>query len=103
MRFLVLGAGQQGSACAFDLLTRTDAEVVIADREVGALAPFLAPFRDGRLSVRRLDAADRAAADGLLEGVTATMCAFPYYLNPSMTEAAINALIATNDSISMPP
>ena len=42
MRFLVLGAGQQGSACAFDLLTRTDAEVVIADREVGALAPFLA-------------------------------------------------------------
>ena len=43
MRMLVLGAGLQGSACAFDLLQNPDVrEVRLADLTVDHLAPFLA-------------------------------------------------------------
>jgi lysine 6-dehydrogenase len=91
MRMLVLGAGQQGSACAYDLLTRTDARVVVADRYVDDVAAILRPFLGDRLEVARLDASDRRAVDELMHGAIATMCALPYYLNPAMTEAAIEA------------
>lgn len=91
MRMLVLGAGQQGSACAYDLLTRSDAEVVLADRRIEPLLPFLGGFVGDRLTLVPFDAADRGAVDRLMEGVTATMCALPYYLNLSMLEAAIAA------------
>ena len=44
MRMLVLGAGLQGSACAFDLLRNPDVErVALADLRVGHPAPFLQP------------------------------------------------------------
>ena len=45
MRMLVLGAGLQGSACAFDLLQNPDVrEVRLADLTVEHLPPFLAPY-----------------------------------------------------------
>ena len=91
MRMIVLGAGQQGSACAYDLLTRTEAEVVIADQNVDSLPSFLNPFLGGRLAARQLDASDRQSVDELLRGATATMCALPYYLNLGISEAAISA------------
>jgi lysine 6-dehydrogenase len=91
MRMLVLGAGYQGSACAYDLLTHTDHEVVIADLRVDSLAPFLQPFLGERLSVQQVDANDRAAIRQVMEGVSATMSAFPYYFNLGMAVAAIDA------------
>jgi lysine 6-dehydrogenase len=91
MRMLVLGAGQQGSACAFDLLTRTDHEVVIADLRVDSLPDFLRPFLGGRLTAIRLDAQDRGAVRDAMRGVSATMSAFPYYFNLGMAVAAIDS------------
>jgi lysine 6-dehydrogenase len=91
MRMLVLGAGQQGSACAYDLLTHTDHEVVIADRDVGSLAPFLRPFLGRRLVPLRLDARNDAQVREAMAGVAATMSAFPYYFNAPMTAAAVEA------------
>lgn len=91
MRMLVLGAGQQGSACAYDLLTQTDHEVVIADIDVDHLPPFLHPFLGERLTATRVDAKDRGAVRAAMEGVSATMSAFPYYFNLGMTVAAIDA------------
>jgi lysine 6-dehydrogenase len=91
MRMLVLGAGQQGSACAYDLLTHTDHEVAIADREVDSLAPFLRPFLGRRLVPMRLDARDEAQVREAMAGVTATMSAFPYYFNEPMAAAAVEA------------
>ena len=45
MRMLVLGAGLQGSACAYDLLQHPDVtEVRLADLRVDHLPPFLAPY-----------------------------------------------------------
>ena len=44
MRMLVLGAGLQGSACAYDLLANTNHDVVIADQNVDGLPAFLQPY-----------------------------------------------------------
>lgn len=91
MRMLVLGAGQQGSACAFDLLQSTDHEIVLADIDVQSVAPFLEPHVGDRLTLLPLDAEDRGAVSEAVEGVTATMSAFPYYYNLAMASAAIEA------------
>jgi lysine 6-dehydrogenase len=91
MRMLVLGAGQQGSACAYDLLTRTDHDVTLADLRVDALADFLRPFLGGRLTTAAADARDPAALREVVRGAAATMNALPYYFNLAVTEAAIEA------------
>jgi lysine 6-dehydrogenase len=91
MRMLVLGAGQQGSACAYDLLVNTDHEVVLADLAFATVAEFLQPFVGGRLTLRQVDANDHAAVRGAMEGVSATMSAFPYYFNTDMAVAALDA------------
>jgi lysine 6-dehydrogenase len=91
MRMLVLGAGQQGSACAYDLLTHTDHDVVLADLDVEKVLPFLERFVGNRLTLQRVDANDRGAVRAAMEGVSATMSAFPYYFNHGMAVAAIDA------------
>ena len=90
MRMLVLGAGQQGSACAYDLLRHTDHDVVIADVSVDSLRESLQPWLGGRLTAVRLDANDRTAVRDVMEGAAAVMNAFPYYFNLGMTVAAID-------------
>jgi lysine 6-dehydrogenase len=89
MRMLVLGAGQQGSACAFDLLTHTADEVTIADLHVDELLPFLTPFLGERLTTRSVDARDPVALREAMSGATATMNALPYYFNLGVAEAAV--------------
>ena len=93
MRMLVLGAGLQGSACAYDLLQNPAiTEVRLADRTVKHLPPFLQPYVDGeRLKLITLDVKDTAAVRAAMAGVRSVMCAIPYYFNLAMTEAAIAA------------
>jgi len=91
MRMLVLGAGLQGSACAYDLLAYTDHDVVLADLSVDGLPGFLKPYLGGRLTAVKVDANDRAGIRQVMEGVSATMSAFPYYFNHGMTVAAVDA------------
>ena len=90
MRMLVLGAGQQGSACAYDLLTQTDYEVVLADSRRDPLPEFLEPFAD-RLERPILDARDASAVREVMRGASAVMSALPYYLNLDMCRAALEA------------
>ena len=91
MRMLVLGAGLQGSACAYDLLAHTDHEVILADQNVDRLPEFLQPYLGGRLATVQVDANDRGGIRRVMDGVTATMSAFPYYLNYGMSVAALDA------------
>jgi lysine 6-dehydrogenase len=90
---LVLGAGLQGSACAYDLLQNPAvAEVRLADRESVALPAFLSSYaRDPRLVRVALDATDSIAIRRAMDGVTAVMCALPYYFNLEMTRLAVEA------------
>lgn len=93
MRMLVLGAGLQGAACAYDLLQNPDiAEVRLADRVTDRLPAYLEPYVGGeRLKLIALDVQDAAAVRAAMAGVNAVMCALPYYFNLPMTEAAIAA------------
>src|SRR5512140_2289864 len=92
MRMLVLGAGLQGSACAYDLLQQADVtEVHLADKTVEHLPAFLQPYIGGRLKPVALDVNDHAATRKAMNGAKAVMCAVPYYFNMSMTEAAIDS------------
>jgi lysine 6-dehydrogenase len=91
MRLLVLGSGLQGSACALDLLTTTDAQVTLADRSPERLAPFLTQFRGRRLAVLSVDARDEKNLRDILRGQDVVLSALPYYLNVPMAKLAVEA------------
>jgi len=90
MRMLVLGAGLQGSACAFDLLRRPEVErVTLADLHPQHLPAFLKKKRDKRLVTARLDAKRGQELRKLLRGHDAVMNALPYYFNYPVAKAAV--------------
>jgi lysine 6-dehydrogenase len=90
MRMLVLGAGLQGSAAAFDLLQNKEvAEVRLADLKVDSLRPFLDRFKgDARFRPQSLDVKDQAAVRKAMGGVDAALSAVPYYLNGPLAAIA---------------
>src|SRR5438067_8766841 len=92
MRMLVLGAGLQGSACAYDLLQNTTVnEVRLADVKIAHLPDFLAPYSGPRLIPTPLDVRDHDAVLGAMRGCDAVMSAIPYYFNDGMAALAVEA------------
>jgi len=92
MRMLVLGAGLQGSACAYDLLQRPEVErVTLADLQPNRAAPFLKKKRNTRLVTARLDARRVTQLKKLMGGHDAVMNALPYYFNYPVAKAAVAA------------
>src|SRR6266581_1364544 len=90
MRMLVLGAGLQGSACAYDLLQRPEVErVTLADLHPRRAAPFLIKRKDKRLVSARLDAKSGPRLRKLMRGHDAVMNALPYYFNYPVAKAAV--------------
>jgi len=98
MRVLVLGAGLQGAACAFDLLRTPGVdEVRLADLAIDVLPPYLAPAAGGRLVPMRLDARDRQAVLRAMQGCHVALSAVPYYLNASLAAWAVEAGVHFSD------
>ena len=92
MKMLVLGAGLQGCACAYDLLqNQAISQVTLADLRPDNLPRFLAGDWEGRLRVVRLDVTDPDAVHQTLHGHSAVMSAIPYYYNGPMARAAVEA------------
>ena len=90
MRMLVLGAGLQGCACAYDLLQRPEVDrVTLADLHPARMAPFLKKKKTRRLVTARLDAKHTARLRKLMRGHDAVMNALPYYFNYSVAKAAV--------------
>ncbi|MBA3258825.1 MAG: saccharopine dehydrogenase NADP-binding domain-containing protein [Gemmatimonadales bacterium] len=89
---MVLGAGLQGCACAYDLLQNPAvSQVTLADVGSKALPEFLAGDWRGRLCTLRLDVKDGDAVRRALEGQASVMSAIPYYYNGPMARAAVEA------------
>jgi lysine 6-dehydrogenase len=89
---LVLGAGLQGCACAYDLLQNPEiSQVTLADLHPDKLPPFLTGDWQGRLRAVRLDVTDPEAVQQALRGHAAVMSAIPYYYNGPMARAAVEA------------
>src|SRR5688572_8278367 len=93
MRMLVLGAGLQGSACAYDLLQNQRVEkVILADVRLDHLPEFIERYRsDVRLELRQLDARDQSAVRTVMSSVDACMNALPYYFNLDIAQLAVEA------------
>src|ERR671930_18028 len=90
MRMLVLGAGLQGSACAYDLLQRSDVErVTLADLHPTRTPAFLKKRKTKRLVTARLDARRTLELRKLMRGHDAVMNALPYYFNYPVAKAAV--------------
>ncbi len=91
MRLLVLGAGLQGTACAFDLLSNPAVrQVVLADVRIGALPAFLTPFVGDRLVLTALDVRDGDAVRAAFAHCDAVMSAIPYYFNAELARLAVD-------------
>jgi len=92
MRMLVLGAGLQGSACAYDLLQNPEvSQVRLADLRFDHLPEFLKPHSGPRLIPTTLDVRDRNAVLAVMRESDAVMSAIPYYLNLQLAECAVEA------------
>ncbi|MBA3345342.1 MAG: saccharopine dehydrogenase NADP-binding domain-containing protein [Gemmatimonadales bacterium] len=90
MKMVVLGAGLQGCACAYDLLqSPAVTQVTLADLRPDTLPSFLAGEWGGRLRLVRLDVTDHAAVREVLAGQASVMSALPYYFNGPMARAAV--------------
>lgn len=91
MRMLVLGAGRQGTACAFDLLRTTQDQVTLADSAAPRLSPLLQQFEGDRLRCIELDVRDAGAVSQAFVGHDAVMSAVPYYFNLELARLAVDA------------
>src|SRR3954465_10029776 len=98
MRMLVLGAGLQGSACAYDLLQNPEVtEVRLADLHTEHLADFLARYSGDRLIFTPLDVRDKEAVLALMRESDAAMSAIPYYFNFDLATLAVEAGVHFSD------
>lgn len=94
--YAVLGGGRQGTAAAYDMAKFGDAEeVLIADIDRQA-AEASADRVNTLLSSQAasavgLDVTDEKELESFLTGVDSFLSAVPYWLNPSITAAAIRA------------
>ena len=93
MKMLVLGAGLQGCATAFDLLQNPAVtQVTIADLHPEQLAAFLDPYKGTpRLKAVKLDVTELPAVTALMRGHVSVMSAIPYYFNAPMAGCAVEA------------
>lgn len=97
-RYVILGAGRQGVAMAYDLARNGEAERVglvdmdgaTAQRAVERLAALL-PSTTCRFSAVRCDARDADQLDRAIRGANVIVSAAPYRFNVSLTQAAIRA------------
>ncbi len=94
--YAVLGAGRQGTAAAYDMARHGDAhKVMLADANEEAAVRSAA--RINRLIGKdvaegfRLDVTDRDSLIPFLEPADSFLSAVPYWLNPRITAAAIEA------------
>jgi lysine 6-dehydrogenase len=98
MKMLVLGAGFQGSACAYDLLQNPDVtEVRLADLHTEHLAEFLVPYSGDRLIFTPLDVRNTEAVRALMRECDAVMSAIPYYFNFELAQQAVDAGVHFSD------
>ncbi len=89
MRYMVLGAGQQGRAIAFDLLRDENAEVVLADADPDALEDVYSWLDDPRVDLEPIDAENRDEVRAALDDIDVAISALPYRFNLAITEDAI--------------
>jgi lysine 6-dehydrogenase len=91
LRYLLLGAGLQGTAIAHDLLNNvTDTTALVAaDRDQAVLDTLAARIDDPRLRLVRLDVTDEAAVGPLMAEADVAVSAVNYWFNAALAALAV--------------
>jgi lysine 6-dehydrogenase len=100
--YLVLGAGRQGAAAAYDMARWGQASrVILADRDLGiaqqAVERVNSLNRDSIVEARQVDVTDPQSLRQALSGIDACLSAVPYIYNPDITQAAVEAGVSLCD------
>ncbi|MEJ2596993.1 MAG: saccharopine dehydrogenase NADP-binding domain-containing protein, partial [Anaerolineales bacterium] len=100
--YLVLGAGRQGAAAAYDMARWGQASrVILADRDLGiaqqAAERVNSLNRDSIVEARQVDVTDPQSLRQALSGIDACLSAVPYIYNPDITQAAVEAGVSLCD------
>ena len=91
-KYLIVGSGMQGTACAFDLLRGPGTEeVLLADSSGAGLDAARRRLKSRRLKTVRADAADLRRVRALAQGRDVLISAVPYYFNLGLAKAAVDA------------
>ncbi|MBI3611529.1 MAG: saccharopine dehydrogenase NADP-binding domain-containing protein [Nitrospirae bacterium] len=104
-RYFILGAGRQGTACAYDLALFGEADRIIladanrefAQKSVERLRRLLPSSNAARIEAVTVSVQDHASLVKTLHGASAVMSAVPYYFNPLVAKAAIEAVVPMCD------
>lgn len=94
--YIVLGAGRQGAAAAYDMAKWGEAKKIILadlDRDTAKKAAERVNKQIGKLVVESLqvDASDLTAVQRTLEGANACLSALPYSMNLAVTKVALES------------
>ncbi|MBI5240716.1 MAG: saccharopine dehydrogenase NADP-binding domain-containing protein [Elusimicrobia bacterium] len=94
MRFMILGAGMQGRACAFDMLKNpATTEVLLADSSPKMLAAAKTYLKSPKVKTAAADAGDTARVKKLAAGRDVLVSAVPYFFNLPLAKAAVAAKV----------
>ena len=94
MRFMILGAGMQGRACAYDMLKNPAVtEVLLADSSPKMLASAKAFLKSAKVKTVAADAGDPVRVKKLAAGRDALVSAVPYFFNLPLAQAAVAAKV----------
>jgi lysine 6-dehydrogenase len=104
-RYLILGAGRQGTACAYDLARFGEADRIIladanreyAQKSVERLRRLLSPSNTTQLEAVAVSVQNHSELVDVMRGAAAVMSAVPYYFNPLVAKAAIEAAVPMCD------
>jgi len=92
MKFLVIGAGMQARAVAYDLVRQRDVrEVRITDIDPGRLQSLKRALRSRKVSTFVADARDRRRMTELMKPCDVAVSCVPYFLNLGLARATIAA------------
>ncbi|MBI3299956.1 MAG: saccharopine dehydrogenase NADP-binding domain-containing protein [Elusimicrobia bacterium] len=94
MRFMIIGAGMQGRACAFDLLRQGGVEeLILADASAATLASAKAFLKSKKARFKKVDASKPAAVIKLAAGCSTVVSCVPYFFNLPLAKAAVAAKV----------
>ena len=90
MKFLVIGAGMQARAVAYDLVRQNDVEEVrIADIETNRLQNLKQALRSPKVRAFEADAGDRRRMTELMKPCDVAVSCVPYFFNLGLARAAV--------------
>lgn len=98
-RYVILGAGRQGTACAYDLalfgeaerIILADAKEAVAMKSIERLRRLLPSSHPVKFEPAAVQVENHDSLVNVLRGATVGVSAVPYYYNPKVARSAIDA------------